>query len=67
MKFYEATPIINKAVENLARVKGIDLETKDLTADQWLVFYLSILKHIEAAQRKSREIIPCLIIFWLTI
>lgn len=52
MRYYQSIPIIVKAVEKLARLKGVDIESKDLSADQWKTFFLVMLKHIDDAQRQ---------------
>jgi hypothetical protein len=54
MNYYEAKPIIEKAIENLAKMKGVNLE-RDLTIDQWLQLPLNMLKHIDEAKRSKHK------------
>lgn len=54
MNYYEAKPIIDKAIENLAKMKGVNLE-RELLPDQWMVLQLSLLKHIDEAKRSKHK------------
>lgn len=50
MKYDDALTLIGRVVKQESKLKGLNLDNVDWSADKWLVLYLNILKHIECAK-----------------